>query len=219
MSEQNSDPSRPFDPPVPPTAPPTAPPAPPEAPPAPPAPPEPERPPVPQYGEYAPTGYVAPGVPVAPPVTPANPYGVPGYGTQPAAPAGVAPAYAPLPKKRRTWDVVLSSILLVLALFGMGAGLAYAAIFSNPELLDQTMATQGYGGFTGHVGAAPAVLAISHIVLFLLAVGLTIPLLIRGRIVVFWIPLAIGVVAAIIFWATVFSVITSDPGFLSRYGA
>jgi hypothetical protein len=173
---------------------------------------------VPQYGEYAPADaanpYGVPGVPAAAaPVAPVAP-GVPAYGV----PAYGAPAYAPPVRKRRTWDVVLTSILLVLALLGLLAALGYAAIFANPEVLDQAMATQGYGGFSGHVGAAPAVLAISHIVLFLLAIGLSIPLLIRGKIVVFWIPLAIGVVAAIIFWATVITVILSDPSFVSRYG-
>jgi len=216
MSEQNSDPSRPVDPPVPPTAPP----APPQAPPAPPAAPEPARPDVPKYGEYA-------------PVDATNPYGVPGHAAAPAAPpaaptpppyggpayaASYAPAYAPPVRRRRTWDVVLTSILLVLGLFGMLAGLGYAAIFATPDLLDQTMASAGYGGFAGHVGAAPAVLLISHIALYLLALGLSIPLLIRGKVVVFWIPLTIGVVAAIIFWATVFSVILSDPSFMSKYG-
>ena len=127
--------------------------------------------------------------------------------------------YVPPVRKRRTWDVVLTSILLFLGLLGMGAGLAYAAIFANPEVLDQAMKSQGYGGFSGNAGAAPAVLAISHVVLYLLALGLSIPLLIRGKVVVFWIPLAIGVAAAIIFWVVVFNVIASDPGFLSRLGA
>ena len=212
MSEQNSDPSRPVDPPVPPTAPP----APPQAPPAPPVAPEPARPDVPKYGEYA-------------PVDASNPYGVPGYAAAPAAPpATPAPpayggpaypvSYAPPVRKRRTWDVVLTSILLVVGFFGMLAGLGYAAIFATPDLLDQTMASAGYSGFSGNIGAAPAVLLISHIALYLLALGLSIPLLIRGKVVVFWIPLTIGVVAAVIFWATVFSVILSDPSFMSKYG-
>jgi hypothetical protein len=220
MSEQNSDPSRPFDPP----APPTAPPAPPQAPPAPPAAPEPERPEVPKYGEYAENTYGVPGYPAsqsAPPAAPPAPaapgmpaYGVPGYG----APGYGAPAYAAPVRKRRTWDLVLTIILLVLAVFGVLIGLVYAGIFASPDLLDQAMQQQGYGGFSGDPGAAPAVLAISHIVLFLAAVGLSIPLLIRGRIVVFWIPLTAGVIAAIIFWVTVFAVILSDPGFISKYG-
>ncbi len=215
MSEQNSDPSRPFDPPVPPTSPPTAPPAAPAAPPAPPTPPAPERPAVPQYGEYAPAGYVAPGMPAAP-AAPANPYGVPAYGAPAAAPAGLAPAYAPLPKRRRTWDVVLTSILLVLALIGTIIALGYAAAFSDPDLLNSALAQQGLSGDL-HPGAAPLIIVVSHLVLFVLAVGLSIPLLVRGKTVVFWIPLVIGVVAAVIFWVALGTVVTSDPGLLNSY--
>lgn len=221
MSEQNSDPSRPFDPPAPPTAPPT----PPQAPPAPPAAPEPPRPEVPKYGEYAENTYAVPGYPAsqsAPPAAPPAPaapgmpaYGAPAYG----APGYGAPAYAPPVRKRRTWDLVLTIILLVLAVFGLLIGLAYAAIFASPDALDQAMAQQGYPGFSADPGAAPAVLAISHLVLFFAAVGISIPLLVRGRIVVFWIPLTAGVVAALIFWVTVTAVVLSDPSFMSRYGA
>jgi len=211
MSDQNSDPSRPFDPPVPPTAPP----APPQAPPAPPAAPEPARPDVPQYGEYAPADAT-------------NPYGVPGYpaaeATGPAAPvpptysaptAG-APGYAPPVRTRRTWDVVLTCILLVLGLIGMSIGLLYAWAFANPDILSSALAQQGLSGEL-RPGVAPAVIAISHIVLYLLALGLSIPLLIRGRVVVFWIPLVIGVVAAIIFWIALGIVVTSDSALLNSY--
>lgn len=213
MSEQNSEP-RPFDPP-------TAPPAPPTAPPAPPAPPE--RPPVPQYGEYAPAGHISP-IPAETPAAPANPYGIPGYAAPAtpsnmyAAPAVVAPAGAPAARKRRTWDRVLTIILLVLGFFGMGLGVVYAWIFSTPELLSQAMSSQGYGTFSGSAGSAPTVLIVSHVVLFLLALGLSIPLLIRGRIVVFWIPLAAGVIAAVIFWITLAGVLLSDPAFVSHVG-
>jgi hypothetical protein len=191
---------------------------------------------VPKYGEYSPAGSApAYGAPVTPP----NPYGVPAYGATPApsapaapavptapqygqSPYGVAatgaPGYAPVVKKRRTWDVIFTVILLVVGLFGTIFGLIYAGIFANPSLLSQTMQSQGFGSFTGDVGAAPVILLVSHVVLFLLAVGISIPLLIRGRIVVFWVPLAAGVIAAIIFWSTVIGVFLSDPSFVSRYG-
>jgi len=213
MSDQNSDPSRPGDPPVPPTAPP----APPQAPPAPPAAPEPARPDVPKYGEYA-------------PVDATNPYGVPGHSaaaaTAPAMPAppgyGVpvdgAPAYPAPARRRRTWDVVLTCILLVLGLIGMSIGLLYAWIFTNPDILSSALAQQGLSGEL-RPGAAPAVIAISHIVLYLLALGLSIPLLIRGRAVVFWIPLVIGVIAAIIFWVALGIVVSSDSALLNSYVA
>ncbi|MEO6115437.1 MAG: DUF6264 family protein, partial [Pseudolysinimonas sp.] len=219
MSDQNSDPSRPFDPPVPPTAPP----APPVAPPAPPVAPEPQRPDVPQYGEYAAVDpsnpYGVPGypaasaaAPVAPTAPAVPPYGTPAYGT----PGYGAPAYAPPVRKRRTWDVVLTCILLVLGLIGMSLGLLYAWAFSNPDILSGALAQQG---LTGNLtpGAAPAVIAISHIVLYFLAVGLSIFLMIRGKVVVFWIPLVIGVVAAIIFWVSLGIVISSDSTLLNSY--
>jgi len=211
MSDQNSDPSRPGDPPLPPTAPP----APPQAPPAPPAAPEPARPDVPKYGEYAPvdatTPYGVPGHPAAAaaaPVTPAPPvYGEPVYG---------APMYAAPVRKRRIWDVVLTSIVLVLGLIGLSLGLLYAWAFTQPDLLKSALSQQGLSGDL-HPGAAPAVIAISHILLYLLALGLSIPLLIRGRVVVFWIPLVIGVVAAVIFFISFGIVISSDSALLNSY--
>jgi hypothetical protein len=189
MSDQNSDP-RPFEPPV---------------------------PAVPRYGEYAPADSPTPATPSDVPVpaqVPANPYGVPGY----AAPVTPPNMYdAPLKRKRRTWDLVLTIILLVFATFGTLAGLGYAAIFSDPAVLSAAMRQQGFTGFSGTIGAAPVILAVSHLLLYVVALGLSIPLLMRGRIVVFWIPLVAGLLAAIIFVSVIASVIASDPGFLQRY--
>jgi hypothetical protein len=164
-------------------------------------PPAPPVPPVPRYGEYS-----------------SNPYGVPGVAA-PAGPTGsdVAPASVPPRRTRRTWDVVLTIILLVLGFFGTLAGIGYAAIFSTPSLLDQTMRSAGFGGFSGTIGAAPTVLIASHIGLFVLAAGLSTWLLVHGRVVVFWVPLVAGFVAAIVFWVTVVSVILSDPNFVQNY--
>ena len=193
-----SEPSAPGAP-VPPTEPP--------APPVPPAPPAPPVPPVPQYGEYAPAGYVAP-------QPPAPVYGEqPGYG-QPYGAASFP--QQPAGRRRKTWDIVLTCILLALGLFGMFAGVGYGVIFSDPTALDEVFRQQGLDGFTGNVGAAPAVLIISHVVLYLLAVGISIPLLISKR-VAFWAPLAAGVIAAVFFWGALFVVVASDPGFQSRY--
>jgi hypothetical protein len=159
-----------------------------------------ERPPVPQYGEYAPPGYV-------PPVPGPNDLKPVAYDTAPEAPAGG--------RKRRTWDVVLTVILLVLGLLGATFGVAYGVIFTDPERLGDLLAQQGYPGFDAQPGAAPAVLVISHVVLYLLALGGSIPLLIMKRIA-FWVPLAAGVVAAIIFWSCLFIVVSSDPGFITQ---
>jgi hypothetical protein len=165
---------------------------------------------VPQYGEYAP-GFVPPApAPQYARYAPAAPqYGQP-YG------AASYPQQAQ-PRKRKTWDVVLSIILLVVGLFGMLLGVAYGITFGNPALLDATFQQQGLGGFNGTVGAAPGVLIGSHVLLYLLAVGGTIPLLLTKRIA-FWVPLTAGVVAAIVFWVTLFAVMLTDPTLMSQMG-
>jgi hypothetical protein len=83
-------------------------------------------------------------------------------------------------------------------------------------LLDEGFQQQGFNGFNGSVGSAPAILIISHVVLYLLALGVGLPLLIT-RHVAFWAPLAAGVIAAIIFWSTIISVMLSDPAVVSQY--
>jgi hypothetical protein len=167
--------------------------------------PTPPAPPVPRYGEYAPEGYVppqpAPGYEAA---AGYQPYGSASYPAQPGA------------RRRKTWDLVLTVVLLVLGAFGALLGVVYGAIFTDPDLLDQALKMQGYGGFSGDPGAAPAVLIVSHIVLYLLALGGSIPLLLTKR-VAFWVPLAAGVLAAIIFWATLMGVLLSDPALVSNF--
>jgi hypothetical protein len=168
--------------------------------PVPPAPPAPPVPPVPQYGEYAPGGYVAP-QPVAGPA-PAQTYGAASY-----------PQQAPV-RQRKTWDLVLTSILLVMGLFGAGIGVIYGLLFTDPTLLAEAFEQQGYPGFDGDAGAAPVILIVSHALLYLIALA-AIPLLIARR-VAFWLPLAAGIVAAIIFWSTLVGVLLSDPGFINQ---
>jgi len=111
---------------------------------------------------------------------------------------------------------VLTIVFLVLGLIGMVVGLLYAAIFSSPELVDQTFRQQGLPGFSGQIGAAPAIIAISHVVLYLVALGLSILFLVK-RLVAFWVPLVAGVIAAIIFWAALMTIFLSDPNFVSYY--
>lgn len=146
----------------------------------------------PRYGEYAPPGYV-------PPV----------YEQYPGAAAPV-PAQAPGGRRRRTWDVVLTIVLLVLGLIGTALGLVYAAILTTPGLLDEALRQQGYGGFSGEIGDAPTIIIVSHIALYLVAVVLSIVLLVK-RFIAFWVPLAAGVIAAVIFWVTLTGVLLSDP--------
>ncbi len=183
------------------------------APSAPPAPAAPGYPPAPAYVQGNPQpGYPQPGYPQQGYPQPGYPQ--PGY-VQPGAgqPVYGQPGFAgnPVPR-RRTWDIVLTIILLVLGLFGMLGGVLYGVLFSSPELLDEGFRQQGLGGFDGDVGAAPLVLIGSHVLLYLLAVGLSILLLVKKKIA-FYVPLAAGVVAGVIFWATIVAVMMSDPDF------
>lgn len=151
--------------------------------------------PPPMYGERRPDYAAAPA------------YGTPGYG------APLAPV-----KRRRTWDLVLTVILLVAGVIGMSIGLLYAAIFSDPALVQETFdeayRQAGLGGWNGSVGAAPAIIAISHIVLYLVALGVSIPLLVKNK-VAFWVPLTAGVIAAIVFWGSLMAIVFSDPSLMT----
>lgn len=177
----------------------------------------PERP---RYGEYAP-GYTPPAAaPVASePVPPAPDQPAWAAPPQPVqAPYG-AQSWTPTPtaRPRRTWDVVLTIVLLALGLIGTGLALLYAGILRDPTLLDEAFRSQGRGDFTGTVGSAPTIIAVSHVVLFLLAIGLSILFLVKRRIA-FWIPLVIGVIASVLFWGVLVSVIMTDPGIMQQYG-
>jgi hypothetical protein len=182
MSDQNATPPAQSTPPVPPAPTFTYGQQAPAQPPQPAAP-----PPQPRYGEYAPAGYVPPAYQAAPPVQ-----------------AG------PTDRPRRGWDVALTIVFLALGLVGLGLGLLYAWILSTPGLLDEALRAQGYPGFDGEIGAAPAIITISHLVLYAVALVVSLVLLSR-KIVAFWVPLAAGVLAAIIFWWALTGVLLSDP--------
>ena len=154
--------------------------------------------PQPQYGEYAP-GYVPP-APGA--TTPAPVYG-----------AAALPQPPATGRTRKTWDLVLTVVLYVLGFFGMLGGIFYGVVLSDPALLNQALQQQGYGSITGGTGAAPAVLIVSHVILYLIAIGGSLPLLITKR-VAFWVPLACGIIAAVVFWGALFAVVASAPGLL-----
>jgi hypothetical protein len=173
--------------------------------PTPAVPPAPVVPPAPSFTYGGPEQPAAPAAPpVAQPAAPA--YGVPSYG----APVYGAPA---APTGRRTWDLVLTVILFVLAVIGAGLGIFYGVVFLNQALLAQVLAQQGYGYPAIATEGPGAVIVISHLVLFVLGVGLGIFLLIKKK-VAFWAPLAAGIIAAIIFWVVALQVFMSIPGFV-----
>lgn len=152
--------------------------------------------PPPEYGERVPTPG---GAPV---------YGAPGYG---------APATAP-GRRRRTWDLVLTVILLVVGLFGMLFGVLAGAAFSDPTFADafeQGLSQQGISGSVDFGGFA-TIVVVSHVLLYLVALGVSIPLLVTKRIA-FWVPLSAGVIAAIVFWGGYFTIVFSSVD-LTQFG-
>jgi hypothetical protein len=148
--------------------------------------------PRPQYGEYAdvppvPTPAVAPEV-----STP-------------------EPAEAPV-VRRRTWDVVLSTVLLLWGVLDVVTG--FAVFGSLGVALRAASEQQGIDGFAS-VELADEVggwLNIARVGLLLLAIVVTLVRLSRNRLA-FWVPLGAGVVAALLVVVSIMVIFFSDPGF------
>ncbi len=163
--------------------------------------------PRPQYGEYAPPGYVPPNfAPVEPepalastPSVPAPPRGLPADAAVGAAPDGT--------RRTPAWDRGLTIGLLVVGLFGALIGWLIGSDLTRalPLALEQYGIDPGQ--MPSWLDAAGTALVASHLLLYLLAVGLSIAMLRAGR-PAFWAPLGTGVIAAIIFW----SVMTAAVG-------
>ena len=157
----------------------------------------PEGAPAPRYGEFAPVA------------SPAYAQAAPAYG-QPGFTGTPAP-------KRRVWDLVLTIILLVLGAIGMLIGVFYGIVFSSPQLIDEAFRQQGIGPFDGEIGSTPLLIIASHVILYLVAAGLSILLLVKKKIA-FYVPLIAGVVAAIIFWTALVMLMMSASSFEQLYG-
>ena len=184
----------------------------------------------PRYGEMAPPGYVLP-TPQAAPAPQGNP--TPQYSTQPYPgqpyPGQPNPGqhygggqtgqyYAPQQARRtKTADVTITCILLTLGLFGMLTGIATGTTLG--PALQQEYAKYGLT-FTGgaRLPGIELALAISHVALFLAALGISIPLMVKRR-TAFWVPLVAGVIAAIIFWVLIISLIAGDPALIHAINA
>ena len=155
--------------------------------------PNPHVPPVPRAGEDANPGYTPPAN-VTPPTPPAPDY---------------APPVAERP--RRTWDLVLSIVLLVFGLFGVLLAIFNAATldYQMQDLYEQYGVSGQYEPGAG--GAiAQAVIVVSHVLLYVVAILVTL-LLIRKNRVSFWVPLSIGALAFIVFIVTLMVLVLSDP--------
>ncbi len=154
-------------------------------------------PPVPRYGEYAPVP------PVQPSAAPLTPYGAPSY-------------YAPRNDQRppRTADTVISIVLLGIGFFSVLIAILNA--FTINYQMDAIYEQYGVdGSYEPGAGAAiaMAVIILSHIVLYVLAVVFTI-VLIRKRRISFWLPLSAGALASVIFIGTFVALIFADPTLL-----
>ncbi len=170
--------------------------------------PNPPVPPVPAYGEYA-----APG-PVYAPVPPAQQqYPQPGYYVpQPYTTQQPTYQYYGEPGKRplRVADLVISIILLVIGLFGVGYTLLTGVVLESA--MQQQYDSYDLGTYTpgSSVAVLQAVLIVSHVVLYVVVVPITLLLIVKRRIS-FWVPLTGGVIAAAIFWVALIVFIASDP--------
>src|ERR1700710_1485749 len=135
-----------------------------------------QQPDVPRYGEYAPTGQTPP-----PEQVPQGPY----YVTP------------PVKRNAKVGDIVVTVILLVFAL--IGTLLAVLEVVELPHSMPSAYAQYGVAySAPADLGVLSWVIIVSHIVLFLAAVGISIPLLVKHRLA-FWVPLMFGIVAAVLF--------------------
>lgn len=125
-------------------------------------------------------------------------------------PPPARPAAAPV---RRTWDVVLTTMLLAYAVFEVVGGWSSFANLS-PDI--QTMFDQfGIGTFTATEVALQWGLAANLARATVLVAVIVVSLLFirRGRLA-FWVPLAGGALAGILVLVCIGAVIASDPAYV-----
>ena len=148
--------------------------------------------PQPKYGEYAPT----PPAVVEPPRV-----------VDEAAAESIRDAAA---RPRRSWDVILTTALLLVGVFDVVTGFEQ---FAN---LAATLRTfyeqQGYGAFTSvELAAAMGLVAnITRIVLLVAAIVVSL-LRIARNLLAFWAPLGAGVIAALVVVVCILVTVLGDP--------
>jgi hypothetical protein len=155
--------------------------------------------PQPRYGQYAPV----------PPVSPA-----------PAPPAARPDPPAPLPppvarahdRPRRTWDVVLTTLLLLIGVYDVVTGFTVYGNLSAP--LQDVFEQQGIGEFTSDALAVQVgvVLNVLRVMLIAAAVVLGLMRINRNRIA-FWVPLGAGAISVLATLVASVVLIVSDPAF------
>ena len=146
--------------------------------------------PRPKYGEYAPV----PPAPVAPP---------------PAAPPVVDESAS---RSRNTRDTIATTVLLLLGVWDVASSFPMYAQFG--VLLGAAYEQQGYGDFTAVELATQYGMILNVVRIAILAIVLVVSLiLLARRRVAFWVPLAGGVLAAILVVVFVAIILANEPGF------
>ena len=162
--------------------------------------------PRPKYGEYAPAG----STPIAP--TPATPPAI----TADTNAIEAAPEAAAEPtEKRRTWDVALTTALILVGVLDVVGSFARFGDLAATlrEIYDQ----QGIGAFTSDQLANDMGLAINVTRLVLLVAGIGFGLWRLGRHrIAFWVPLSAGALAFIVVGVCLLVVVITDPA-LAEY--
>jgi len=112
-------------------------------------------------------------------------------------------------KKPRTADIAVTCALLLAGLIGCFFGIA--SVSGLPQYIQSEYALKSLGVYTPPttLNTITIGIAVSHVVLFVLALALSVRLMMRHRLA-FYVPLAAGVIAAAIFWTLIVSFIASD---------
>jgi hypothetical protein len=116
-------------------------------------------------------------------------------------------------RKVRTADVVVTCILLTIGLISVLISVGVLSVL--PQALAQDYDRYGVTFHKGsNYGALTTFILISHIALYVVALGVSILLMVKRR-VAFWVPLAAGVIAAVIFWGVIVGMLVSDPALMA----
>ena len=152
--------------------------------------------PRPKYGEYAPLGTPAAAVPVV------------------ATPAVVESEVVPA-KPRRTWDVALTTALLILGVLDVVG--SFSRFGNLASTLRDAYEQQGIGKFTTDQLANDMGIAmnVTRVVLLVVAIGFGLWRLGQNKIA-FWVPLAAGGLAFLVVLVCLLVVVITDPA-LAQY--
>ena len=155
-----------------------------------------QLPPVPRYGEYAP--------PQQQPAQAYVPFQNQGLGQQPyyGGQYGKPPV--------RLADVIVSIILLVFGLFGAVSGINGALQIDYLMQVEYDQFNLGEYVRNGPVVLVQAIIVVSHVLLLLISVPVTIVLIVKRKLA-FWVPLTAGVLAGLIFWVALLVLIFAAP--------